>query len=65
MKTETEQQKRRTFQHRKRRNRGDEDAIRAWSPKNVNSRATAFRLHAQMNYDNNNNNNNPAQDSVD
>ena len=42
---------------RKRRNRGGENTIRAWSPKNVNSRAIAFRLHAQMNYNNNNNNN--------
>ena len=35
MRTKTRRQKRRTSQHRKRRNRGDEDAIRAWSSKNV------------------------------
>ena len=38
MKTEIKRQKRRTPQHRKRRNQGDENTIRAWSPKNVNSR---------------------------
>ena len=48
-------EKRRTSQHRKRRNQGDEDAIRASGLKNVSSRAIAFRLHAQMNYNNNNN----------
>ena len=52
VKTETRRQKRRTSQHRKRRNRGDEDAT-AWSSKNVNSRVIAFRLHAQMNYNSN------------
>ena len=46
VKTETRRQKRRTSQHRKRRSRGDEDEIRAWSPENVNSRAIAVRLHA-------------------
>ena len=50
VKTEIKRQQRRTSQHRKRRNRGDENTIWAWSPKNVNSRAIAFRLHAQMNY---------------
>ena len=52
--TATKPQKRRTSQHRKRRNRRDEDAIRAWGSKNVNSRTIPFRLHAQVNYNNNN-----------
>ena len=55
MKIETKRQKERTSQHRMRRNRRDEDVVRAWSPKNLNSRAIALRLHAQiMNYNNNN-----------
>ena len=36
--TETKRQKRKTSQHCKRRNWGDEDVIRAKSPKNVNNR---------------------------
>ena len=47
-------QKRRTSQHRKGRNRGDEDAIRFESPKNLNNHAIAFRLHGHMNYNKNN-----------
>ena len=54
VKTEIKRQKRRTSQHRKRRKRGDGNTIRAWSPKNGNSRAIAFRLHAQTNHNNNN-----------
>ena len=56
VKTETRRQKRRTSKYRKRRNRGDEEKIWARSSENVNSRAIAVRLHAQMNYNNNNNN---------
>ena len=54
MRTETSyrRQKRRTSKHRKRRNRRDEDEIRAWSSENVNNRAIAVRLHAQMIYNN-------------
>ena len=46
--------KRRTSKHRKRRNRRDEDEIRAWGSENVNNRAITVRLHAQMIYNNNN-----------
>ena len=56
MRTETRRQNRRTSKHRKRRNRRDEDEIRAWGSENVNNRAIAVRLHAQMIYNNNNNN---------
>ena len=55
MRTETRRQKRRTSKHRKRSNRRDEDEIRAWGSENVNNRAIAVRLHAQMIYNNNNN----------
>ena len=34
---------------------GDEDEIRAWGSDNVNNRAIAVRLHAQMIYNNNDN----------
>ena len=54
VRTETRRQKRRTSKHRKRRNRRDEDEIRAWGSENVNNRAIAVRLHAQMIYNNNN-----------
>ena len=56
MRTESRRQKRRTSKHHKRRNRSDEDEIRAWGSDNVNNRAIAVRLHAQMIYNNNNNN---------
>ena len=58
VRTETRRQKRRTSKHRERSNRRDEGEIRDGGSENVNNRAIAFRLHAQMNYDNNNNNNN-------
>ena len=55
MKTKTRRQKRRTSQHRRKKKPERRKSDTSLRPKNVNSRAIAFRLHAQMIYNNNNN----------
>ena len=56
MKTKTRRQKRRTSQHRRKKKPERRKSDTSPRLKNVNSRAIAFRLHAQMIYNNNNKN---------
>ena len=59
MKTKTRRQKRRISQHRRKKKLERRKSDTSLRLKNVNSRAIAFRLHAQMLYNNNGNNTYP------